>query len=587
MILHELTANKESFRPVRFKEGLNVVLAEKAETSGKNDTRNGVGKTTLIEILAFCLGGQATHGNGIVQDALLSWEFTLEMTFKGSRVKVSRAVAKPEIIQVEGNVDDWTIPPDYTELTGVHSYDVSRWRDLLGWALFDLDPAVRAQSDHPIPKGLISCFLRLGQSAYRGVASHALSRADGKENTNLAYLLGLDWEFIGKIKELRQSLEECQAAKKGVETGAFSGAEGNIDTIRVQLSEVEAEIAELEQSLQTFDFSHQYDRLQTEVNDLTAETSSLSNRIASDKWRVNVFKKAIEEEQDASRESIEALYRETGLVFPDNLRRTLDDVLAFHRTIVLNRQAFLGDEIARLNKEIQSLTKTRDEKSKIKGEKTAQLATKDIFDDLRNRQNQLAELRSLKNRHKDWIEDLENLDQKMKGLDTDIKTAQTNAKTEFSERKAVLDMVLEDFASFTHHLYGKAGRLDILPDGDEYSISVEMDKGGSDGVRMMGIFCFDLALLKNQSRFNREMSFLVHDTTIFDAVDARQRALALEIADRETRAMHGQYICTMNSDKVPRDDFSKDFDFDSHIIRKLSDATPSDSLLGIHFEVDS
>ena len=61
MILHELTANKKSFRPVKFVEGLNVVLAEKSSSSSKKDTRNGVGKTTLVEILMFCLGGQATR----------------------------------------------------------------------------------------------------------------------------------------------------------------------------------------------------------------------------------------------------------------------------------------------------------------------------------------------------------------------------------------------------------------------------------------------------------------------------------------------------------------------------------------------
>ena len=103
----------------------------------------------------------------------------------------------------------------------------------------------------------------------------------------------------------------------------------------------------------------------------------------------------------------------------------------------------------------------------------------------------------------------------------------------------------------------------------------------------MGIFCFDLGLLKLQHEFDREMSLLVHDTPIFDAVDDRQRALALELAARETLAMHGQYICPMNSDKVPYGDFSKQFDFEAHVIHRLSDASPSDSLLGIHYEADS
>ena len=42
----------------------------------------------------------------------------------------------------------------------------------------------------------------------------------------------------------------------------------------------------------------------------------------------------------------------------------------------------------------------------------------------------------------------------------------------------------------------------------------------------------------------------------------------------------------MNSDKVPSNEFTEQFDFNSHVICKLSDASQSDSLLGIHFEVD-
>ena len=221
MKLHRLTANKETFRPVEFTEGLNVVLAEKATSSGKKDTRNGVGKTTLVDILLFCLGGQATKGKGVVQEALQSWVFSLEMTLKGSRVQVSRAVADPQHIRVKGNVDGWAIRPDHTELTGDSVYETPRWLTLLGWALFDLDPSVNAQNDHPVPKGLLSCFIRNGQPAYRNIDSHDLTGADGKEKVNLAYLLRLDWEFIGKIKELRETLKDLRTTKKGIQ-GRFN-----------------------------------------------------------------------------------------------------------------------------------------------------------------------------------------------------------------------------------------------------------------------------------------------------------------------------------------------------------------------------
>ena len=586
MILHELTANKKSFRPVKFVEGLNVVLAEKASSSGKKDTRNGVGKTTLVEILMFCLGGQATRGKGVIQEALKSWVFTLEVTLKGSRVKISREIADPSKVQIDGVIDGWPIQPDYTELTGSHFYTINRWRDLLGWVLFDLDVAVKSQSDHPVPKGLVSCFIRLGQSAYQKIDSHNLARGDGAEKINMAYLLGLDWEFIGKIKGLRQALREYRATKKVIGEGAFSGAVGNVEEIRVEQSKVLAEISTLEHSLGSYDFSPQYEHLQQEVNALTKETSSLSNRIAICKRRFDIFQDAIREERDVSREDIEKIYRETGLAFPSDIQRTLDEVLEFHRKIVVNRKAFLSDEIERLGAEIERLTTERDAKSKIKGEKTAQLAAQNIYDDLLVQQNRLAELKSIEERQEEWMADLQDLEQKMGKIDAEIEAEKNSAKEDFDERKDVLAPLLDDFASFTNKLYGKEGVLRIYPENDDYSFSVEMERGGSNGVALMGILCFDIALLKAQSRLGREISLLVHDTPILDAVDGRQLALAFELMADESLKMHGQYICTLNSDKVPSGDFTKEFDFNAHVIHRLSDASPADSLLGIHFEVD-
>ena len=586
-MLYRITANKDSFRPVEFKEGLNVVLAEKGASSGKNNTRNGVGKTTLVEILMFCLGGHASKGKGIMQSALQSWKFTLEMSLKGSRVKVTRSVAEPNRIWVEGNVGSWKIQPDFTELTGTHAYEIARWQDLIGWALFDLDPSVKTQNTHPVSKGLLSCFIRNGQQAYRGIDSHGLTGTEGKEKTNLAHLLRLDWEFIGRIKELHNSLKDLRATNRSVEAGAFSQVSGNIDEIRVEQGRIQAEITKLERDLTTFNFSAEYNRLQDNLNELTRDTLSLSNRIAANNHKLSIIRTAIKEEEDASPEAIEALYKEVGLAFPESLRKTLEEVQAFHRQIVVNRKNFLASELARLSNDIQTMTKTRDEKSKRKGELTAELEAQDIYSELTKHRERLAELNSQDKRHEEWLADLERLDQNIDGLEKQIEEVRSNAVRDFMERRRVLDSISADFSSLTFELYGKRGMLSIVPEKDDYSLSVEMEKRGSDGVRQMGIFCFDLALLKAQNHFGREISFLVHDTPIFDAADDRQRAKALEIAARETGEINCQYICVINSDKVPRSDFTDLFNFDSHVIHRLSDATPADSLLGIHFEVDA
>jgi len=77
--------------------------------------------------------------------------------------------------------------------------------------------------------------------------------------------------------------------------------------------------------------------------------------------------------------------------------------------------------------------------------------------------------------------------------------------------------------------------------------------------------------------------FLIHDSIIFDGVDERQKARALQLAKSESEKEGFQYICTMNSDAIPRNDFDKDFDFDKYVVKTFTDEKEEGSLLGIRF----
>ena len=49
-MIKAVRCDQESFRTVHFKPGFNVILAERTKKTKKKDSRNGLGKTLLIEI---------------------------------------------------------------------------------------------------------------------------------------------------------------------------------------------------------------------------------------------------------------------------------------------------------------------------------------------------------------------------------------------------------------------------------------------------------------------------------------------------------------------------------------------------------
>ena len=59
--------------------------------------------------------------------------------------------------------------------------------------------------------------------------------------------------------------------------------------------------------------------------------------------------------------------------------------------------------------------------------------------------------------------------------------------------------------------------------------------------------------------------------------------LDLQLAARKAESLGFQYICTLNSDMVPRGEFDASFEFDRFVRLTLTDATLDGGLLGIRY----
>src|SRR5690349_17177517 len=103
-------ADQPTFREVGFTPGFNIVLAERTKESTKKDSRNGLGKSTLIDIISFCLGGKADK-KGLGCDALIGWSFTLDMYLRDEPISVTRSMSDPSKVFIEGDTTGWPIPP--------------------------------------------------------------------------------------------------------------------------------------------------------------------------------------------------------------------------------------------------------------------------------------------------------------------------------------------------------------------------------------------------------------------------------------------------------------------------------------------
>ena len=157
------------------------------------------------------------------------------------------------------------------------------------------------------------------------------------------------------------------------------------------------------------------------------------------------------------------------------------------------------------------------------------------------------------------------------------------AEVDYEERRSVWSNALRMFSENSEALYNVPGRLVIDITDSGYRFGVEIPGSPSEGIGKMKVFCYDLMLVCFLRQRGLGLDFLIHDSTIFDGVDPRQRAHALERAARLSSQYSFQYICAINTDMVPVSDFSSGFDYTKFIRLRLTDTHPSGSLMGMRF----
>lgn len=578
-MIHRIAANRPSFRVVEFGVGLNVVLADRTEAATDRDTRNGLGKSTLIDIIDFCLGARVRQGEGLVIDALAGWEFTLEFSVGRERFTVTRAVDRPTKFKVACHGSTAT-PPSAT-LFGDGLYSQAEWHGLLGKRMFSFD-SDESPKYGPSYRSLLSYFVRRGGAAYWDPFCHHDKQQQWNRQVNVAYLLGLHWKTASQqqaLKDKERSVKQIERAVAASEELEGSTTIGALEATRVLL---EDRLATERKALDDFKVHPQYASIQQEADRLTVDIHELADANVKDQMMLRRYRESVDDKEEPPSVPVARLYKEVGVVFSDAIRRKLADTKRFREQVIANRREFLATEINRLGERIAAREREIKALSDERAEHLDILKTHGALEEMTRLRERVVGIREKLERVTTAIVQRKTLEAKQREIKMQKGDLTQIAQRAHEERRALWSRAIALFNENSQMLYEAPGELIIDVGDNGFSYDVEIDKSGSDGVDKMKIFCFDLMLL--QSRPEHEgIDFLIHDSTIFDGVDSRQRARALERASAVGDCLGKQYICTFNSDMVPRDDFGRDFDFDRHVKLHLTDDDPTGSLLGFSF----
>ncbi|AFZ25962.1 hypothetical protein Cylst_3847 [Cylindrospermum stagnale PCC 7417] len=583
-MIHTVRCNQASFKTVRFRPGLNVVLADRTEDSGRRDSRNGLGKSTLIEIIHFCLGGKIPPAKGLGSRNLRGWAFSLELTLANQIITVTRNTEDQAQVIIDGDTNNWPIQPKQQEGQKVLSLD--DWKAVLGNLTFGLTIDNEAKKYKPTFRGLISYFIRRGRDAFSTPFEHFSKQPGWDKQVNNSFLLGLAWEDARELQLLndkKKLITDIKKLKKDTEDGvtiAIFGSLGELETEKIQ---IEAQLRERKETLNNFRVAPQYHELETTVNLLTSQIHEATNKNIIEHKLLEFYQSSLESEDEPRPDDVIRIYENAGVELPGLVIRRLEEVEIFHRKLIENRREFLGNEIKRLKREILAKETFIRAKTNERAELLEVLKTHGALEEYTMLQeiylDNVANLNEINKR----IEELKQFEEEKSTLKIEKEQLLQRARRDYGERNEQAERAINLFRINSRFLYDVPGTLVIDVGNNGFSFRVDIRRDGSEGIDKMKIFCYDLMLAQLWSERDPSPRILIHDSTIFDGVDERQVSLALQWADIESRRLGFQYICTLNSDMVPRSEFPLDFNFDSFVRLRLTDESEEGGLLGISF----
>ncbi|MBM7074246.1 DUF2326 domain-containing protein [Shewanella sp. 202IG2-18] len=568
-----------SFKNVEFHDGLNLILAEKGDKSTEGKTRNGAGKSSLVELINALLGSELRKGNILKSPQLLYNRFGLELELSGSSLTIERCGDTANKIFVK-SMPDGFMP--LTESDGQKYISNSEWVGVLGRETFNINEKARQIKSGPSFRALFSYFAR-SPKAFDSPEKTFAQQSTCSVQVALTYLLKLNWQIAREFEDIRQKDKLIKALKQASNDGSLKDIMGSASDLKTDILLKKNKVSRLKKSITEFRVLPEYQTKEARVAEISKVLSSLSASDTTDKEWLAQLERTIEEESEPDTCQVSKLFQEAEFELPELITKRFDEVSAFHNSVVSNRREHLKQEIEQINNRI---SKRLEEKILLDNERSEimrLLQSHGALEQYMLLQNVLSKLDAEIELLSKKLGATANLEEKKSDLKIERHKLQKRMRIDHTEREQAISDSIIAFADLSNQLYDESGKFTIDPTDNGPKFEFDIPGKKSTGKSKMQIFCFDMTLMKLWEKEPRRPDVLVHDSAMFDGVDERQIAKALYIGSKMAKEYDFQYIVTLNSDDMPDMSMYPDFKLENYRIKLNITDSESGGLFGIRF----
>ena len=574
MKLSKLYSNKpDLFETIFFSSGLNVIQGEIRLPENKRKDTHNLGKSILGKLLDFCFLSKKNAKFFLFKHEQLfnQFVFFLELELEDkSYITIRRSVSNATRISIKKHSGSHQ---DFTQLThwDHENLPFEKAREIL-------DSILNFYCLKPWHYRNILGYLLRSQDDYRDVFQLEKFASKHKHwKPILAHILGFNSDLIEKHYELESQLNDAQNREKLVEQ-ELGGSIEDISQIDGLLLLKQQDVNERQRLLDKFDF-HSVDQAKTKkiIDELDLEIATLNKNRYSLEFNRKKIELSLKKQQILfDPNEAENLYREAGILFPQQLKKDFDQLITFNRAITEERNKYLKEELSSIKNELKNINQTLLQLGEERIQTLSFLCETDVFDKYKQISNELITLKadiSFLERQREFINKLQVLRAEIRqireqyqniqiDIERDLEEQNKKDTSLFSEVRLYFSRIVEDVISRKALLNVKInqeGHLDFSADIlDEAGRSTSADDGHT--YKKLLCVAFDLAILRAHLKDNFPR-FVYHDG-IFESLDDRKKVNLLNVIRQYSDFGIQQIITVIDSD-IPVDN---DIFFDSNDI---------------------
>lgn len=335
MKLSKIYSNQKSFSEVIFKDGINAIIA----TGNKP---HSVGKTTLIQIINFCLLKSQTL-EIFKKEEFKDYIFYLEIKLNNGKYITIKRNAKGNEIGIAINKINLYIysKQDFNEFSDIKK------------ALYFLNQQIGLQINDKYLniRDFINYFIKDTESMLSVFNGHNIRSNDYIWKSKFLDLIGFDGDILIKKHKCNEELKSIKQEKKTFEKYGFIDKKF-LKNIDYEIENKQEHINTLKEELNQFNFfklDTEYDcdlyKINEEKNSKLAERSRLIRRN-------KIIEKSLINKEYIDLKRVEKIYNEMKINLNDSVKKSFEEVINFNESIVKERRKYLKAELEENNKKI-------------------------------------------------------------------------------------------------------------------------------------------------------------------------------------------------------------------------------------------